>query len=212
VARPVVDALANFYRTWIAGFDLVYATPSEPGHAMPSPDDPTANACPTTEPPYLNYCELDAAGDLLAHLLGPLAPKAAAADGELLAFDQRPYAAVANAASMADTAYVYIPKDCRAGGCRLHVAFHGCRQSVDQIGERFVRGAGYNRWAETNRLVVLYPQTTPRYGWLATWPPRWTYNPRACWDWWGYENGDYLSREAPQIKAVQAMVERLEAR
>jgi poly(3-hydroxybutyrate) depolymerase len=209
VTRPVVDALAAFYRSWIAGPNLAYATPPEAGHAMPSPDDPAANPCPTSEPPYINYCALDAAGDLLAHLLGALAPKAADANGELLAFDQRPYAAAAGAASLAATAYAYIPTGCRAGGCRLHVVFHGCRQSVDQIGERFVREAGYNRWAEANRLVLLYPQTTPRYGWSATWPPRWTYNPRACWDWWGYENGDYLSRRAPQIRAVQAMVERL---
>jgi poly(3-hydroxybutyrate) depolymerase len=212
VARPVVDALAGFYSGWIAGRDLAYATPSEPGHAIPSPDDPAANPCPTSDPPYINRCgELDAPGALLAHLLGPLAPKAAVAAGEILAFDQRPHAATAGARGLADTAYAYIPTGCRAGGCRVHVVFHGCRQSADQIGERFVRGAGYNRWAQANRLVVLYPQTTPRHGWSATWPPRWTYNPRACWDWWGYENGDYLSRQAPQIKAVRAMVERLGA-
>jgi poly(3-hydroxybutyrate) depolymerase len=212
VVRPVVDALATFYRTWVAPADLAFATPPEPGHAFPSQDDPAANACPTSDPPYINRCgDLDAPGVLLAHLLGPLAPKAAVAAGELLAFDQRPYATAGGAAGLAASAYVYIPTGCRDGGCRLHVAFHGCRQSTNQIGERFVRNAGYNRWAESNRLVVLYPQTTPRYGWSATWPPRWTYNPRACWDWWGYENGDYLSRQAPQIKAVQAMVERLEA-
>src|SRR5574337_2196244 len=127
-----------------------------------------------------NLCQgLDAPGALLAHLLGPLIPKAAEADGELLAFDQRPYAAAADASSLGDQGYVYVPKGCRGGGCRLHVVFHGCRQSADQLGERFVRGAGYNRWAEANHLVILYPQTTPRYGWRAAWPPRWTYNPRS---------------------------------
>ena len=211
VARPVVDSLAGFYRTWIAGPDLDYETPAEPGHAMPSPEDPGANPCPSTEPPYINSCQLDAPGALLAHLEGPLAPKAAEADGELLAFGQRPYAAAGGALSMAESGYVYIPKNCRSGGCRLHVVFHGCRQSAEQIGERFVRTAGYNRWAEANRLVILYPQTRPRYGWSLAWPPRWTFNPLACWDWWGYENGDHLSRQAPQIKAVQAMVERLKA-
>lgn len=208
VARPVVDALAGFYQTWIAGADLAYAVPPEPGHAMPTPEDPGAKPCAATEPPYINYCALDAAGSLLGHLLGPLAPKAAAADGELLAFDQRPYATATDALSLSATGYVYIPRGCRAGGCRLHVVFHGCRQSAEQIGERFVRGAGYNRWAEANRLVLLYPQTRPRYGWAGAF--RWTYNPRACWDWWGFENGDYLSRQAPHIRAVQLMVERLE--
>lgn len=210
VARPVVDALAAFYRTWIAAAALRYLTPADPGHAMPSQDDPAANACATSEPPYINRCDqLDGPGDLLAHLLGPLNPKAPTAAGELLAFDQRPYARAAGAWGMADTAYVYVPTGCRSGGCRLHVAFHGCRQSADQIGQRYVRDAGYNRWAESNQVVVLYPQTTPRHGWSATLPPHWTFNPLACWDWWGYENGDYLSRQAPQIRAVRAMVERL---
>lgn len=211
VARTEVDALAAFYRHWVAPGDLAYVTPPEPGHAMPSQDDPEANACPTSDPPYINRCgDLDAAGELLTSLLGPLAPKAATASGTLMSFDQTPYATQAGAAGLGRIGYAYIPAPCRAGGCRLHVVFHGCRQSADQIGERFAQKAGYNRWAESNRLVVLYPQTTPRYGWSPTWPPRWTYNPLACWDWWGYENGDATSRQAPQIRAIQGMVEQLE--
>jgi len=30
-----------------------------------------------------------------------------------------------------------------------------------------------------------------------------------CWDWWGYSDIDYLGKDAPQIKAVWAMAERL---
>ena len=80
----------------------------------------------------------------------------------------------------------------------MHVAFHGCRQA----GERYVRDAGYNRWAETNRLIVLYPQAVARYMW-------WVWNPRGCWDWWGYTGSAYATKDAPQIRAVMAMVERL---
>ena len=213
VARAVVDALAAFYRHWIATDRVTYVTVPDAGHAMLSLDDAQANACASTEPPYINRCEgVDAAGQLLAHLLGPLQPKAERAAGELLAFDQTPFATAAGSAGLGATAYVYVPTGCRAGGCRVHVAFHGCRQSADQIGERFVTGAGYNRWAEANRLVVLYPQTTPRYGWAwsGLWP-RWVFNPRACWDWWGYESADYATRQGPQIRAAQAMLERLAA-
>jgi poly(3-hydroxybutyrate) depolymerase len=84
----------------------------------------------------------------------------------------------------------------------VHVAFHGCRQGVDAVDERFVRDAGYNRWADTNRLIVLYPQAKARYVW-------WTFNPRGCWDWWGYTGQNYATKEAAQIRAVLAMVERL---
>lgn len=211
VARAVVDALAAFYRTWIDADALTYVTVPNAGHAMLSLDDPQANTCDTSEPPFINRCEgVDAAGQLLTQLLGPLRPKAASAKGELLAFSQVAYARAAGAYGMGSTAYLYVPTGCRAGNCRVHVAFHGCRQSADQIGMRFVEFAGYNRWAESNRVVVLYPQTTPRYGWAWTggWP-RWVFNPKACWDWWGYEDADYATREGVQIDAVKRMLDRL---
>ena len=212
VDRKVVDSLAAFYRRRVAADALSYVTPPDLGHAMPSLDDPQANPCPTSDPPFINHCErLDAAGDLLTHLLGPLAPKAPQPTGELRSFDQQSFTAAAGAHGMGAMGYAYVPTTCRKGGCRLHVAFHGCRQSADQIGDRYARLAGYNRWADTNRLVILYPQTTPRSGWSTQWPPTWTYNPLGCWDWWGYESVDYVSRSAPQIRAVQTMIDRLAA-
>jgi poly(3-hydroxybutyrate) depolymerase len=58
--------------------------------------------------------------------------------------------------------------------------------------------AGYTRWADTNNIIVLFPQTaaTP-------------FNPQGCWDWWGYTGREYLTRKAPQIVAVRRMVEQL---
>ena len=217
VTRPVVDALAAFYRTWISGDGLAYVKLPGAGHAMISADDPQANACGTSEPPFINQCALDAAGtlfdapgQLLAHLLGPLQAKAAQASGELVSFDQTPFTSAAGALGMGQTGYAYIPSGCRGQSCRVHVAFHGCRQSADQIGTTYVTEAGYNRWAESNRLIVLYPQTIPRYGWTwSGWWPRWVFNPKGCWDWWGYEDADYATARGVQIKAVMGMVERL---
>jgi poly(3-hydroxybutyrate) depolymerase len=94
----------------------------------------------------------------------------------------------------------------------VHVALHGCRQGLEAIGERFVREAGYNRWADANRIVVLYPQAIARSGpGFAGW--RWTYvtNPRGCWDWWGYTGPLYHTRAGPQVRAIKAMVDRLAA-
>jgi poly(3-hydroxybutyrate) depolymerase len=108
---------------------------------------------------------------------------------------------------MADEGYVFFPESCESGGCRVHVAFHGCRQSTRQIGVRFVENAGYIEWAQSNRLIVLFPQIVPRYGWIGG--LSWIFNPRGCWDWWGYTDADYATREGRQIKAVQAMIERL---
>ncbi|WP_235580933.1 hypothetical protein [Pseudorhodoferax sp. Leaf265] len=45
------------------------------------------------------------------------------------------------------------------------------------MGRTVVDGGGFNRWADTNRLIVLYPQVA-RSGASP-------FNPKGCWDWWG---------------------------
>jgi hypothetical protein len=210
VAPLVVDALAAFYATQVPPGALGHVRHPEAGHAMVSASAPHANACPTSESPYINRCTgTDVPGALITHLLGPLQPKAAAPAGELVAFDQRPFiAGRAVDASMSDDGYVYIPAACRAGGCRVHVAFHGCKQGTSEIGRRFVEDAGYNAWADTNRLIILYPQVMPRFG-LAFGSWRWILNPKGCWDWWGYTGSDYARRGGVQMRSVKAMVDRL---
>lgn len=196
VKPEVVQALGRFYSLYKAK-PVIVERPA--GHAMVTGN--AGGACGVTESPYINDCDYDAAGELLRHLLGSLAPAAAALAGRLLRFDQNEFAD-ANAISMDTDGYVYVPRSCDVERCRVHVAFHGCRQGVRAVGERFVRDAGYNRWADTNRLIVLYPQVIARYVW-------WTFNPRGCWDWWAYTGPDYATKNAPQMRAVLAMIERL---
>lgn len=59
--------------------------------------------------------------------------------------------------------------------CRLHVAFHGCRQFAESVGTVFVEHSGLNAWAESNNIIVLYPQTVNS--------DVLPFNPKACWDW-----------------------------
>jgi len=200
VEPEVVSALEAFYRLFNAKPVLVKDKPA--GHGMVT--ESAGNACGATEPPFINDCDYDAAGELLRHLLGSLLPPAAKAEGRLVQFDQKVFAENnAYAISMADEGYAYVPLACGAQACKVHVAFHGCRQGAETIGERFVREAGFNRWADTNRLIVLYPQAIARYWWV--------YNPRGCWDWWGYTGSRYATKEGAQIRAVMGMVERLGA-
>ena len=210
VERPVVDALVGFYKAWVPAESIRLVTLPDAGHAMISVADSKPNACDTSEPPYINRCgDFDAPGELLGHLLGKLKPKSVPEPGHLVTFDQRPFTGGLPAdISMDEQGFAYIPASCRAGGCRVHVAFHGCRQGEDQVGRRFVEGAGYNAWAETNRIVVLYPQAVVRNG-LAAGSLRWMYNPKGCWDWWGYSAVDYATRNAPQMVAVRKMIARL---
>lgn len=210
VARPVVDALVAFYRQWVPASALQVASLPNAGHAMISVAEAHPNACATSESPYINRCgDFDAPGELLRSLLGPLQPRVRADAAALLAFDQRPFIdGPAVDAGLAEQGYAYVPRSCRAGGCTVHVAFHGCLQGEDQIGRRFVDGAGYNEWAEANRLVVLYPQVAARSGLvMGSW--RWLYNPKGCWDWWGYGSPDYATQKGPQMSAVRRMLTRL---
>jgi poly(3-hydroxybutyrate) depolymerase len=200
VQRPVVEAAAQSYALF--GVVNIPVHSRAAGHAMVT--ERSGGTCGATEPPYIVDCDYDTAGALLAHLLGPLKPPADKEGGRLSAFDQKPFAdGNAHAISLADDGFVYVPAACAAERCAVHVAFHGCRQNADAVGERFVREAGYNRWADTNRVIVLYPQTIARYFYV--------YNPRGCWDWWGYTGVQYATKAAPQIRAVMAMVDRLAA-
>ncbi|MCZ7563229.1 MAG: PHB depolymerase family esterase [Burkholderiales bacterium] len=211
VDRPVVEALRRFYLRFVAAANVVLVEEVPAGHGMVTLD--AGGACAATASPYIVDCDFDAAGRMLAHLFGPLAPPAAGPAGRLLEFDQSEFAhGDAFAISMADTGFAYVPERCAAERCRVHVAFHGCRQNAQMIGERFVREGGYNRWADANRIVVLYPQTIARSGWgRRGW--RWSFvvNPRGCWDWWGYTGSQYHTRDGLQMRAVRAMLERLAA-
>ncbi|HEX5796249.1 MAG TPA: PHB depolymerase family esterase [Geminicoccaceae bacterium] len=198
VAPAVVAQAVAFYR--LAGLPeaaIAWVDELPAGHGFVTEDE--GNACGVTESPFVNDCDYDQAGALLEQVYGPLQPPAAALSGTLVAFDQTEFLPEATRHGMATTGFVYLPARCAEGAvCRVHVAFHGCRQTAGLVGNAFVDGAGYNRWADSNRLIVLYPQAheTPL-------------NPNACWDWWGYDDPDYMTRSGRQMAAVRAMLARL---
>jgi poly(3-hydroxybutyrate) depolymerase len=126
----------------------------------------------------------------------------------MLRFDQSVYSGTDDPVtlSLGDTGFVFVPKDCADGqACRVHVALHGCKQDVGDIDRKFVDDTGYNGWADTNRLIILYPQTR-----TSSFAP---FNPQACWDWWSYVNhGDgYVTKSGAQIKTIKAMLDALTA-
>ncbi|HUO79998.1 MAG TPA: PHB depolymerase family esterase [Steroidobacteraceae bacterium] len=198
VAAPVTRALAEFYRGLVAAPDLRYLDEVAAGHGVPT--ESAGGPCELTAAPFLNACHYDGVGEMLAFLYGA-APAATPPDGPgtLTRFAQAPYDP---AGSLAAEGYLYVPRACAGGQpCRLHVAFHGCHQGAEFVGEAFVRDAGYNRWADAHRLVVLYPQTR-RSALLPM-------NPEGCWDWWGYTDERYATRDGQQVAAVRAMVRAL---
>ena len=209
VERAVVEAAAKFYGAFGAKNVPIQSRPA--GHGMVTQQ--SGGACMRTEPPFINDCDYDAAGARLVQLLGVLKPPSLKDEGTVIPFDQKPFAGGdAYALALGDTGYAYVPAACLRERCSIHVAFHGCRQGADTVGERFVLEAGYNRWADTNRLIILYPQAIARFG-VGYSGGHWSYvyNPRGCWDWWGYTDAQYATKAGAQIRAVLAMVERLAA-
>ncbi|MRV70754.1 PHA-depolymerase-like protein [Duganella sp. FT92W] len=200
VPRPVMDDLQAWYSRYTTLIAYRRDLPAQ--HAMPT--DRYGNACGDLGTPYINNCGFDAAGALLQWIYPGLVPRSTAPDaGRMIEFDQSEFLADPEAHGMALRGYLYVPRDCEAShgrGCRLHIAFHGCQQNWANVGDQFIRHAGYNAWADSNRLLVLYPQTAAIYP-LA--------NPNACWDWFSYDDPAYARRQGRQMAAIKRMVDRL---
>jgi hypothetical protein len=158
--------------------------------------------CNEHETPFVIQCDFEAAEMLMRHLY-PDAFKPASddphRDGTLVAFDQSEFFNAADASvSLHGVGYLYVPASCAAEPCRVHIAFHGCKQNVDSVYDDFIRDAGYGRWAASNNIVILYPQATASAA-----------NPNRCWDFWGYSGSNYYDQNGPQMRAVKAMIDRL---
>jgi hypothetical protein len=124
-------------------------------------------------------------------------------------FNQRDFTRPRSPASfsMAETGYVYVPAACDNGQqkCRVHVVLHGCKQNTATIGDHFYRNAGYNEWADSNAIIVLYPQTVASAFGDGTVPM----NPEGCWDWFGFTNGNYAKKSGRQITTIKGMLDKL---
>lgn len=200
VVRPIVAAARRFYEDLgVPSEQILYVSNIPAAHAFVT--DERGPACDHAGKPYIVDCDYDQAGALLKQIYGTLNAPAEHPTGALTVFDQDPFTKDLPNHGLSDEGLAYIPQSCRENaGCRVHIAFHGCGQNRTFVGDAFARDSGYGRWADTNNIIVLFPQTaaTPL-------------NPQGCWDWWGYTGADYLTRKAPQIIAVYRMLERLSA-
>ncbi|KRD54956.1 hypothetical protein ASE52_01275 [Acidovorax sp. Root275] len=196
VKTGVMDALRTYYNSFVPAANVVYKKDIAAEHAMVTDD--YGNGCTTKAAPYISNCNFDLAGAMLQHLYGPLNARnnAALPTGNFIEFNQSEF--ISNH-GMATTGWAYVPQACQAGGsatCKLHVVLHGCKQNISDVQQQYVRNTGYNRWADTNNIVMLYPQTS-------------TAATNSCFDWWGYDNANYAKKSGPQMVAIKAMVDRV---
>jgi poly(3-hydroxybutyrate) depolymerase len=207
--REMADLSAE-YQHYGANVRFDNAFPAAHGWESPNGELP----CGTLGSPYMVTCSVngtpyDSVKTWLTMFLGRLNPRnGGKLSGTLATFDQTEFGASSNV-SMSPTGKVFVPKSCAEGKtCGFVLALHGCKQQEALVGNRWVAEAGINEWADTNRLVVVYPDT------IASSAPGPT-NPNGCFDWWGYSNQvdpDYALKRGAQMSVLYAMVQRVTGR
>ena len=195
VAPAAGSALRDFYRAFVAADQVALVDDVETAHGWPTLD--AGADCLQWGGDYINDCDFDTAGAILRHLYGELHARAPQAKPEnLLEVDLSAY--FGSGSHVAESGYVYVPDSCKenAAHCGLHIAFHGCVQGAEFIDDRFATQSGFNQWAESNDLVIAYPQIEKSL-----------FNPTGCWDGWGYTGEDYDLRSGKQVARVAALID-----
>lgn len=225
VHQAVVRATHAFYEALgVTSGALAFVDDVPAGHCIFT-DNPEDSPLDANRPPYINHGGRMQSHDILRHIYGDLRPSAETSTGELLRFDQTEFLGDGRGrSSMGPTGFVYVPPQVmRTKQARgAHIVLHGCKQGYGYVdfvngraaideqapyGGRYITGTGYNEMADSNGLIMLYPQATGQDAGAVQ-------NPDGCWDWWGYSDAgssapDYYSRNAVQIRALHAMLERL---
>jgi poly(3-hydroxybutyrate) depolymerase len=200
VRQPVMNDLRTMYANYLPAANIVYKNDLAVEHSIPT--DYYGGACTYNGIPFVDNCNFDTAGAILSWLYGPLnAKNVSTLSGVFINFDQAPFWGNFNPLmhGMATSGYAYVPASCAAQqACKLHIAFHGCLQNAATVGTAFYQNAGYNRWADTNQMIVLYPQT------VAT-----ASNPGGCWDWWGSDDLNFPGKSGGQMVAIKTMIDRI---
>ncbi|HET9645034.1 MAG TPA: poly(3-hydroxybutyrate) depolymerase, partial [Burkholderiaceae bacterium] len=223
VYSDVVDRTRRFYELLgVPPERIAYHHTVPAGHSIIT-DNPEDSPLAANEPPYINYGGFMQSHQILEHLYGPLKPPSEQLSGKLIRFDQTEFFGNEPRASMSPFGYAYVPRSVAEGAsARVHIVLHGCKQgyayvnyvngrpdvrNVPPYGTRYITSTGYNQIADSNDIIVLYPQAQGTDNGT-------TQNPDGCWDWWGYsslsaEKPDYYTRHGIQIKAIHDMLNRL---
>lgn len=205
VLPEVGKILVNTYKEMgISAQNLIFVNNMKVGHAFPT--ESFGNNCSVaSQTPFLSKCGRDIAGEILQHLVGNLRPKKAEVAGSFKKYEQLSDIALdedkANI-SMGKFGHAYVPRGCESVNCNIHVAFHGCKQTLDDVQDAFIKNAGFNAWAESNQIIILYPQAVKSF------MPN---NPNGCWDWWGYTGAKYHTKGGVQMKTVMKNLEDLKS-
>ena len=207
--NPMNALQTQYNNNGVLAANLEYIKRANTAHVFPTDFDATGNnACSSSASPYISNCGYDGAKALFTKFYGTLnARNNAPAAANYIEFNQT---AFTTNAGVAPTGWVYVPANCAAGAvCKIHVALHGCVQSYATVGDKFLKNTGYTRWADTNGIIVLFPQARADNGSHPTAASGSLANPNGCWDWIGWYGTNFAQRAGTQVAAIKAMVDHL---
>jgi poly(3-hydroxybutyrate) depolymerase len=191
-----------------------YVTNGSAAHVFPTDYSGQGdNACNSSSSPYISNCSYDGAGAVLQWMYGTLTARTAPGaqlNGSVVAFDQTPYGGGQN--GLDTTGYLYVPLNCgNTSGitCKLHVALHGCVQSYSKVGMSFINNSLYNNWADTNNIIILYPQAIADSNKHDTWDSGSLDNGNGCWDWIGWYGTNADQHGGTHMQAIVNMVNKI---
>jgi poly(3-hydroxybutyrate) depolymerase len=206
--NPMNAVQTQYANNGVPAASLQYVKRDNTAHVFPTDFSGTGeNACNSSSSPYIANCGYDGAKAVLSAFYGTLnARNDAPAAGNYIQFDQTPY--TNGNAGMASTGWIYVPANCAQGAqCKLHVALHGCQQNYATIGDKFIKNTGYTRWADTNSIIVLFPQTQVDNTYHSTSASGSLPNGNGCWDWIGWYGSNFAQKAGTQMAAIKAMVD-----
>lgn len=178
VVKPgVVKKLSEYYSRFGPDVFEKFDIPSQHGW----PTDSYGVPCETLKTPFINQCNFS----FSRYMFG----EPVSGEGSLIKLLQVNGPLI----SMGEYAYAFIPKNISRKS--VHISFHGCEQTLTDIGLDFIKHSGLNE----HGMIVLYPQVI-----------RTPLNPYGCWDWWGYTGPQFATKLSPQMNLVMGLARRLE--
>lgn len=221
--KPEVVVRVNdwYLLAGVTSENIHYEYNEEAGHTFAT--ESYGNRCEVdTEPPWISSCGYNTAKEMFVFFDGTT-KKHIKAIGNLKEFNQAEFFGDEKLNGFEERGYVYIPESCNNGAkCGIHIFFHGCQQGFNavpvdrsndnpvydnppyvKIGTTLVENLGFNEIADVNDLIILYPQVKRSMK---------PYNPRGCYDFWGYAGGkdsNFATKYGIQVSIVRRMVNRL---
>jgi len=201
VNPSVVKKLEEMYHDWnVTSITTEYSILGV--HTFPTLD--FGNLCLESFSPYISVCDYDGAGSALQAIYGTLKAPGSAVDSNVIPLPQgqfTPGGVDPASISLDTTAYVYVPTGCKdkTNTCKFALVLHGCAQYFQIVNNKFIINAGFNDWAESNNIIVAYPQTIS-----SLISPE---NPEGCWDWWGFIDSDFATKKGKHMQFMKNLAD-----